>query len=90
MMLQAPGVDPVLLCASAPDLPQLWIALSSGRLLVLRLNFQPTRGVLESRGPPSQLLGHSAPVLSLALCRAFSIAVSGSQDGSAIMWDLNT
>lgn len=87
---QAPGLDPVVLCSSVPDLPQLWLALASGRLLVLRLSFQPARNMLETRGSPLQLLGHDSPVLSLALCRAFSIAVSGSQDGTVIIWDLNT
>lgn len=89
-LLQASSLDPVVLCASTPDLPQLWIALASGRILVLRLCLQPNKGQLEPKRPPVQLLGHEGPVLALALCTAFSVAVSASQDGAAIIWDLNT
>jgi len=34
------------------------------------------------------LIGHRAAVVALALSRSQGIAVSGSEDGSAIMWDL--
>lgn len=33
--------------------------------------------------------GHSAPVSCVAASRAWSLVVSGSQDGSASLWDLN-
>ena len=33
--------------------------------------------------------GHSAPVSSITASRAWSLVVSGSQDGSASLWDLN-
>lgn len=32
---------------------------------------------------------HSAPVISLHVSRAWSVVISGSVDGSAILWDLN-
>lgn len=32
---------------------------------------------------------HTAPVLCVAASRAWSIVVSGSEDGSAALWDLN-
>ena len=32
---------------------------------------------------------HSAPIISLHVSRAWSVAISGSLDGSAILWDLN-
>jgi beige protein homolog 1 len=35
------------------------------------------------------LRGHSAPVTSLAFSKSFSVIVSGSEDGRAIVWDLN-
>jgi WD40 repeat protein len=79
-----------LLCASTPDVPQLWLALASGRLMVLMFPPHASQGVLEPCGTPCHLLGHEDRVLTLALCRAFSIAVSGSQDGTAIIWDINT
>ncbi|XP_059485723.1 lysosomal-trafficking regulator isoform X2 [Neocloeon triangulifer] len=89
-LIQTPCLDPVVMCASTPDLPQLWISLSSGRILVMRFNFQPAKSQLDPKKEMVQLLGHQGPVLSLALCTAYSVAVSGSQDGSAIIWDLNT
>ncbi|KAF4527890.1 hypothetical protein B566_EDAN012302 [Ephemera danica] len=89
-LVQCPSLDPVLLCASTPDVPQLWLALASGRLLVLRFPLHATKGVLEPCEAPCQLLGHEERVLTLSICRAFSIAVSGSRDGTAIIWDINT
>ncbi|KAF7969330.1 hypothetical protein HWV62_27717 [Athelia sp. TMB] len=35
------------------------------------------------------LRAHAAPVVAVAASRAWSIAVSGSADGSAVVWDLN-
>ena len=32
---------------------------------------------------------HGAPVISLRVSRAWSVVISGSLDGSAILWDLN-
>lgn len=32
---------------------------------------------------------HSAPITCLRVSRAWSVAISGSLDGSAILWDLN-
>ncbi len=35
------------------------------------------------------LRAHSGPVVCVAACRAWSIIVSGSEDGSVAIWDLN-
>lgn len=35
------------------------------------------------------LRAHSANVVCVTACRAWSIIVSGSEDGTAIVWDLN-
>lgn len=35
------------------------------------------------------LRAHEAGVLCVATCRSWSIAVSGSEDGTAVIWDLN-
>ena len=35
------------------------------------------------------MYGHGAAVTNMAMCRAFSILVSASQDGTLIIWDLN-
>ncbi|CAB3359283.1 Hypothetical predicted protein [Cloeon dipterum] len=89
-LMQIPMLDPVTVCASTPDLPQLWISLASGRILVMRFDIQPDRHQLNPKKELVQLLGHKGPVLSLALSVAYSVAVSGSQDGLAIIWDLNS
>lgn len=40
-------------------------------------------------GEVVQLRGHVGPVTSLCVCRPFAIAVSGSADRTAIIWDTN-
>ena len=35
------------------------------------------------------LRAHSGPVLCITACKTWSIIVSGSEDGSAVIWDLN-
>lgn len=77
-------------CTSVPDCNQLWIGYSTGKILVYKYKFVPSKGTLEFSSDPIILLGHTSAVLSLTLCRSFSVALSGSQDGSAILWDLNT
>lgn len=54
-----------------------------------RYKFKPTKGTLEFSPEPIELLAHNAPVLSLTLCRAYSVALSGAKDGSAVLWDIN-
>jgi hypothetical protein len=40
-------------------------------------------------GEVVHLRGHEGPISCLSVCRPFSIAVSGSVDGTAIIWDTN-
>lgn len=80
----------MIICASVPDLPQLWLGHNSGSIHVYSYTLWPDRGQLDLNPEPAILLGHTGPVTTLALCPAFSIAVSGSQDGTAIIWDINT
>lgn len=40
-------------------------------------------------GRKIRLQGHQASIICLEICSAFSIVVSGSEDGTAIIWDLN-
>uniref|UniRef100_A0A1B6DVR8 Lysosomal-trafficking regulator n=1 Tax=Clastoptera arizonana TaxID=38151 RepID=A0A1B6DVR8_9HEMI len=79
----------ITICTSVPDCNQLWIGYDSGKILVYRYEFKPSRGVMEFLPDPVVLLGHPTAVLTITLSRAFSIAISGSIDGSAILWDLN-
>ena len=51
--------------------------------------------LIRSYGVPLHIMishvmrGHKEPVVSLTASRTWSIVVSGSKDGSAIIWDLN-
>lgn len=87
---RAPELDPICVCASVPDCHQLWIGHLSGRLVVYRYNFEPVRGQLDFNTDPVTLLGHTSAILKIHLSRSFSIAVSASQDNTAIIWDLNS
>ena len=77
------------MCASVPDCNQLWMGHWSGKLIVYEYKFSPARGHLEFHSEPVTLLGHDGPIQSIYICRNFSVVVTGSQDGTAIIWDLN-
>lgn len=89
-VVRAPELDPICVCASVPDCHQLWMGHLSGRLVVYRYNFEAVRGQLDFNSDPVTLLGHTNAVLKIHLSRSFSIAVSASQDCTAIIWDLNS
>ena len=44
---------------------------------------------IEVQGSRTRLHGHRDEITCLQICQAFSIVVSGSQDRTAIIWDLN-
>ncbi|XP_046848177.1 lysosomal-trafficking regulator-like [Xenia sp. Carnegie-2017] len=80
----------VTCCAVSEQCNLLWIGSSTGCL-----NVWPTRydrnsecGLVIS-GRKIRLQGHQASIICLEICSAFSIVVSGSEDGTAIIWDLN-
>jgi WD40 repeat protein len=62
---------------------------------VLRNVPVPPRSSSSSSGTSTRLKlshlmrGHSAPITCVCASKAWSVLVSGSEDGSAIMWDLN-
>ncbi|XP_073990723.1 lysosomal-trafficking regulator mauve isoform X4 [Rhodnius prolixus] len=84
------NTDLVVFCTSVPDCNQLWMAYSSGKISVYSFKFDGLGGVLEFEEQPVCLVGHRTAVTSIAISRAFSVAVSAAGDGSAIMWDINT
>ena len=57
--------------------------------MVYRFRFRPERGQLAFERGPITLLGHFGSIMAIHLCPPFSIAVSTSQDGTAIILDLN-
>lgn len=89
-VVRAPELDPICVCASVPDCHQLWMGHLSGRLVVYRYSFEAVRGQLDFNSDPITLLGHTSAILKIHLSRSFSIAVSASQDQTAIIWDLNS
>ncbi|KAG8236413.1 hypothetical protein J437_LFUL012834 [Ladona fulva] len=88
-IIRSSYLDPIWICGSMPDCCQLWVGHASGKLVVYKYNFSPMKGQLEFQRLPVTLLGHSGGILNICICRAFSIAVTASQDGTAIIWDLN-
>nr|XP_018917180.1 PREDICTED: lysosomal-trafficking regulator [Bemisia tabaci] len=88
-IIRTSPLDPVTICASAPDCSQLWVGHESGNITIYRYTFNYNQGSVDLNQEPVKLLGHAGPVLSLSVNRAFSIVLSGSADGSAIIWDLN-
>ncbi|XP_046387473.1 lysosomal-trafficking regulator isoform X2 [Ischnura elegans] len=88
-VIRSSNLDPIWICGSVPDCCQLWVGHSSGKVVVYKYNFSPLKGQLDFGRPPVILQGHSAGVLSLCINRSFSIVVTASQDGTAIIWDLN-
>lgn len=72
-----------------PDCSQLWMGHLSGKLVVYEYKFTPSKGHLEFNSEPVILLGHEGAIQSIYICCSFSIVVSASHDGSAIIWDLN-
>ncbi|KAK9508246.1 hypothetical protein O3M35_007946 [Rhynocoris fuscipes] len=80
----------VSFCTSVPDCNQLWVGYSSGKIYVYTFKFDSVGGTLNFDNEPVCLVGHRALVSSIAISRAFSIAISAAVDGSAIIWDINT
>eukprot|EP00795_Rhopilema_esculentum_P002843 gene2843-1077_t len=81
--------DKITCCSFAPGADLLFIGGSSGILTVWPVKFCPDPISLNIIGSKQNLLGHSAAVTSIFVCRAYSIVVTGSKDALAIIWDLN-
>ncbi|KAI5717188.1 hypothetical protein M8J77_001555 [Diaphorina citri] len=75
---------------TAPDCHTLWLGLTSGNILVYEYELNASTNKIEFCKPPTILLGHSACVTDLYLCAGFSVAVSSSEDGTCLLWDINT
>lgn len=80
----------VCICATTPDGNQLWMGHISGKVLVYKYWFETVKNAIQFDPEATALLGHSSTISSLSLCRGFSVAISGSKDATAIIWDLNT
>jgi hypothetical protein len=74
---------------SSPDCGQFWIGHVSGRIVVYACTVGVTGKIEFSSSSPSVLLAHRRRVVAIELSRAFSIAVSGDNEGVLVIWDLN-
>ncbi|CAH1403230.1 unnamed protein product, partial [Nezara viridula] len=84
-----PG-DTIALCTSVPDSNQLWVGYASGKIHVYMYKFDGGGGSLEINDEWTTLAGHRATITGIALSRGFSLSVSIADDGSGILWDMNT
>ncbi len=82
--------EEVTLMQTYPDGSRVWIAYKSGKIDVIGLDFRPRDLSLVSTDEKFSLFAHTERLNSLDLCPEFSIAVSGSQDGTAVIWDLKS
>ncbi|KAI5981655.1 BEACH domain-containing protein, partial [Pisolithus marmoratus] len=76
-------------CATFADPDTLVTGSSDSIVRVWHVSYeQSSRGVLVL-SLAHLLRGHSGPVSCIQASRTWSVAVSGSSDGSAVLWDLN-
>ncbi|GIY61707.1 lysosomal-trafficking regulator [Caerostris darwini] len=83
------NLDPVCLCASVPDCEKLFVAHFSGIISVYSLYIGASGQTVAQEQPVLQLNAHTDSITSIYICKAFSIFVSASNDGSVVIWDLN-
>uniref|UniRef100_H2ZF70 BEACH domain-containing protein n=1 Tax=Ciona savignyi TaxID=51511 RepID=H2ZF70_CIOSA len=81
--------DTVTCCATAPDSQAIIFGTKSGQIVAHRCNPMPEKSCDLEITPPVTLYCHSSKVTCLSVCGAYRIFVSGSQDGTAVIWDLD-
>ncbi|XP_017760097.1 PREDICTED: lysosomal-trafficking regulator isoform X2 [Eufriesea mexicana] len=88
-LIRSSGLDPITTLGSAPDCGQLWIGHLSGRITVHTYTVITSK-IDFSSIPASVLLAHRSRITIISLSRAFSIAVTGDENGVIVIWDLNS
>ncbi|KAK9307869.1 hypothetical protein QLX08_001934 [Tetragonisca angustula] len=88
-LIRSSGLDPITILGSTPDCGQLWIGHLSGRVTVYTYTVVTSKIDFTSTSA-SVLLAHRNRITTIALSRAFSIAVTGDSTGVIIIWDLNS
>ncbi len=87
--LLAPPGD-VALLRTHPDASHVWVAYETGKIDVVGLNFSPKELSLSLSDEVIPLFAHSSRINGLELCPEFSVALSGSDDSTAVVWDLKS
>ncbi|XP_078313286.1 lysosomal-trafficking regulator-like isoform X5 [Crassostrea virginica] len=82
--------EKVTCCASVPDCRLLFVAGTSGTITIYNTVFnQAKESCLQIKGSRQVLHGHKGRINALVVCKAYSVVVSGSEDSTCIIWDLN-
>lgn len=82
--------EKVTCCASVPDCRLLFVAGTSGTITIYNTVFnQAKESCLQIKGSRQVLHGHTGKINALVVCKAYSVVVSGSEDSTCIIWDLN-
>ncbi|KAK7504327.1 hypothetical protein BaRGS_00004631, partial [Batillaria attramentaria] len=80
----------VTCCMAALDRCLLFAAASSGNISVFSMTHNIAKpSTLHVRGLRRMLCGHQGAVNVMQVCKAFGVVISGGQDTSIIIWDLN-
>ena len=81
------GIDAErITCLADVDGTTIAVASASGLLYLLKIGEEAESLVMPH---VCTLRGHSSAITALSVSRAWSIIVTGAQDGMAIIWDLN-
>ncbi|XP_056022508.1 lysosomal-trafficking regulator-like isoform X3 [Ostrea edulis] len=82
--------EKVTCCASVPDCRLLFVGGTSGTITIYNTVFnQAKESCLQIKGSRQALHGHTGRINALVVCKQYSLVVSGSEDSTCIIWDLN-
>jgi WD40 repeat protein len=85
-----PSADAVSIMSVTPEGDHAWIGFESGKLLTVAHTFNPKELTVSSHSSATALYGHSERITCLEICPQFGVAVSGSADCTANLWDVKT
>ncbi|KAJ8248339.1 hypothetical protein GJAV_G00240950 [Gymnothorax javanicus] len=87
--IQSSHLHQVTSCAWVPDSCQLFTGVNFGVIIAYHCGFTNTTPSEMEVDSQVHLYGHTAEVTHLFVCKPYSVLISGSQDGTCILWDLN-
>ncbi|XP_041350649.1 lysosomal-trafficking regulator-like isoform X2 [Gigantopelta aegis] len=88
--LREPSCDEIMCCASVPDCRLFFTAGTAGVINVYNVAHNSAKASnLQVFGSLTALIGHTGTVNVMVLSKPFSVIVTGSEDGTIIVWDLN-
>ncbi|XP_033625094.1 lysosomal-trafficking regulator-like isoform X2 [Asterias rubens] len=89
-LLHTTPTDKISCCSSISDCRLLFTGSVSGVIAAYPTRYNPDKQCnIEVVGAAVRLFGHTARIISLCVCRPYSIMVSAGEDGLCIIWDLN-